>query len=236
MRSPDREIEDVGEPLAAAGKPSRWEQFRLPVELEGRSFLDVGCWEGVHCAEAVRRGAREVVGVDVCTGSDLRENVDRYGFEFRQLDVFSERWLALGRFDVVLCSGLLYGVESPMSLIYRLRSVCEELLVIETGITRLEPERPMMVFHGAGEGTGNPSNWWTPNRLCLEQMLGTAGFEGISTVWEEERHEHYSRACLHAVPRGFTDRDRLMARKPRHMSIRGGNRRGGRRSGGGDAG
>ena len=70
-----REIEGVGEPLQARGKGSRWEQFRLPVELNDRTFLDVGCWEGMHCAEAVRRDAAQVVGVDLCTSDDLAFNV-----------------------------------------------------------------------------------------------------------------------------------------------------------------
>lgn len=225
--TPKRQIEGVGEPLRATGKESRWERFRLPVELSGRSFLDVGCWEGVHCAEAVRRDARDVVGIDLASSTDLAANVERYGFEFIEMDVFSERWLALPPFDVVLCSGLLYGVESPMSLIMRLREKTAELLVVETGISLHETERPTMVFHGQGEGTGNPSNWWTPNKLCLEQMLATAGFSGIATVWEDERHEGYGRVCVHAVPAGWTDRPRLLPRKERLMSIHGGTRGGG---------
>ncbi len=166
-----RDIEGVGDPLQARGKGSRWEQFRLPVELSGRTFLDVGCWEGMHCAEAVRRDAEQVVGVDLCTSEDLAFNVRRYGFDFLQMDIFSEKWLTLGEYDVVLCSGVLYGVENVMSLLFRLRKVVRELLVLETGITRLQPDKPMMIFHGQGEGTNNPSNWWTPNKLCLEQML-----------------------------------------------------------------
>ena len=220
------EIEGVGEELRALGKASRWEQFRLPVELEGKTFLDVGCWEGVHCAEAVRRGAAQVVGIDLCTGDDLAANVARYDFDFIQMDVFSEKWLELGEFDVVLCSGLLYAVENVLSLLFRLRKVVRELLVIETGITRLQPDKPMMIFHGQGEGTDNPSTWWTPNKPCLEQMLTTAGFEGISTVWEEERHEHYSRVCVQAVPTGYAEHARILPRKARAMSIHGGNRPG----------
>ena len=61
MTGPDDiPIETAGGAPAAAGKASRWEQFRLPVELAGKSFLDVGCWEGVHGAEAVRRDASPV--------------------------------------------------------------------------------------------------------------------------------------------------------------------------------
>jgi tRNA (mo5U34)-methyltransferase len=227
--TPEAEIEGIGEELQAAGKGSRWEQFRMPVELTGKSFLDVGCWEGMHCAEAVRRDASQVVGLDLCTSDDLAANVDRYGFDFLQMDVFSEKWLELGEFDVVLCSGVLYHVENVMSLLFRLRKVVSELLVLETGITRLQPDKPMMIFHGGGEGTNNPSNWWSPNKLCLEQMLMTAGFEGISTVWEEERHEHYSRTCVHAVPTSHLDHARILPRKERTMSLHGGNRGGGKK-------
>jgi len=222
--SETREIEGVGEELQAAGKGSRWEQFRMPVDLTGKTFLDVGCWEGMHCAEAVRREAEQVVGVDLCTSDDLAFNVRRYGFDFIQMDIFSEKWLEMGTYDVVLCSGVLYHVENVMSLLFRLRKVVSELLVIETGITRLQPDKPMMIYHGQGEGTDNPSNWWTPNKLCLEQMLATAGFEGISTVWEEERHEHYSRICVQAVPVGHLEHARILPRKGGTMSLRGGNR------------
>ncbi len=226
--APDADIEGVGDELQASGKASRWEEFRMPVELSGKSFLDVGCWEGVHCGEAVRRDASRALGIDLCTSEDLKLNVERYGFDFLQMDVFSEKWLALQSFDIVLCSGLLYSVDNVIGLLLRLRNVTSELLVIETGITRLQEDRPMMIYHGEGEGTNNSSNWWTPNKLCLEQMLTTAGFEGLSTVWEEERHEHYSRICMHAVPVGRLEVERLLPRKQRAMSIHGGNRRAGR--------
>ena len=60
----DLQARRQGEPLGAVPPPGR----------AGRqSFLDVGCWEGVHCAEAVRRGADSVVGVDICTCPDLTD-------------------------------------------------------------------------------------------------------------------------------------------------------------------
>jgi tRNA (mo5U34)-methyltransferase len=228
-----REFEGLDEELQARGKESRWERFRLPVELAGKSFLDVGCWEGVHCAEAVRRGAEDVVGVDLCTDADLSFNVERYGFEFLQMDVFTDKWWELGDFDVVLCSGLLFHTESPFSLILRLRRAARELLVLETGVTTVGGDQPIMVFHGGGEGTPNPSNWWWPNRACLEQMLVTAGFKGVGVVWEEERQEGFGRLCVQAVPSGRIDRGRILPRKRGSMSLHGGTRRGGSGAGGG---
>ena len=231
MTGPDDiPIEAAGGAPAAAGKASRWEQFRLPVELAGKSFLDVGCWEGVHCAEAVRRDASPVVGIDLCTGEDLRANVDRFGFEFLQMDVFGELWQGLGSFDVVLCSGLIYSVPSPMSLLLRLASVTGELLVIESASTTKGGDEPVMLFRGTEDG--NPSNWWIPNKACLEQMLVAAGFAGVATVWEEPRDEHWTRICMHGVPRGGVERERLLPRKPKLMSVRGGDRGRGRRASG----
>lgn len=223
-RDDDERIEAVGDELRAAGKATRWEEFRLPVELGGKTFLDVGCWEGVHCAEAVRRGAERVVGIDLCTCPDLSANVERYGFEFLQMDVFGDGWLGLERFDVVLCSGLLYSVPDPIGLLMRLRNVTAELLVIETASTTLGGEEPMAIFRG--DGGGNLSNWWIPNRPCLEEMLGTAGFEGVATIFEEPREEHWGRLCVQAVRSGTVETGRLLPRKPRLMSVNGGNRGG----------
>ena len=218
------EIEGLDGDLQAAGKPSRWEQFRLPVELAGKSFLDVGCWEGVHCAEAVRRGADSVVGLDICTSGDLSKNVDRYGFEFLQMDVFGDLWHGLDRFDVVLCSGVIYHVPNPMALLLRLRGVVDELLVIETASTTLGGDEPMLMFQG--DEVGNLSNWWIPNRPCIERMLATAGFSGISTVWEKAGEGHWGRLCIHAVPGSSVEHQRLLPRKARRRSVKGGNRSG----------
>ena len=220
----NRDVEGLDEDLRARGRDSRWERYRLPVDLAGKSFLDVGCWEGVHCADAVRHGSPDVVGVDICTGDALIENADRYGFDFLQMDVFGEQFLGLGRFDVVLCSGMMPSVQSPALLLSRLRSVTAELLVVETTTTTHGGDVPMMLFQGGGEGTKDKSNWWAPNRACLVQMLEATGYEGITVVWEDERREGFGRACVQAVPAGNPDRRRLQARKPKQMSLNGGNR------------
>lgn len=224
MNPKNNEIEGLDAELQARGRESRWERYRLPVDLAGKSFLDVGCWEGVHCADAVRHGAADVVGVDLCTSKGLIANVDRYGFEFLQMDAFGESFLGLGQFDVVLCSGMLPTVQSPALLLARLRTVARELVVVETTTTTDGGELPMMLFQGGGEGTKDKSNWWAPNRACLHEMLEATGFTGVSTVWEDERREGFGRACVHAVPAAAPDRRRLQPRKPRQMSVNGGNR------------
>ena len=79
---------------------NKWELFSMPKEMTGKSFLDVGCWEGNNCAEAVRRNSNMVVGIDLCTCESLIKNREETGFTFLQTDIFSEKFLELGRFDL----------------------------------------------------------------------------------------------------------------------------------------
>jgi hypothetical protein len=51
---------------------------------------------------------------------------------------------ALGAFDIVHCFGLLYHLDSPVSALRRLASVCGELLIIETMVC--DAKLPVMVL------------------------------------------------------------------------------------------
>jgi tRNA (mo5U34)-methyltransferase len=201
---------------------NKWERYQLPEDMTGKTFLDVGCWEGVNCAEAVRRGAERVVGVDLCTSDELRANVERFGFDFLQLDVLSEKWLELDTFDVVLCSGVLYHVENPISLLFRLRSVTSELLALETAVRDVAEDESVLVFKSS-DTTNNPSNWWVPNRRCLVDMVRSCGFDDVSTAWERGRPGG-ARVCVHARPVQRHEYARILPRKAEAMSLAGGKR------------
>jgi SAM-dependent methyltransferase len=212
---------DGAEQPKPPGRP-KWRKFQLPEDMTGKTFLDVGCWEGANCVQAVRRGASQVVGVDLCTSDELAENVERFGFEFLQLDVLSEKWLELDTFDVVLCAGVLYHVENVISLLLRLRRVTSGCLYLETAIKDIGGDTPLMVFKSDDE-VNNPSNWWVPNKRGLYAMLETCGFAEIEDVYERERPQG-SRLCVRAVPVRRPSYDRVLPRKREAMSIAGGTR------------
>lgn len=203
---------------------NKWERYKLPEDMTGKTFLDVGCWEGVNCAEAVRRGAKQVVGVDLCTGDALRENIETYGFEFVQMDVLSEKWLELDTFDVVLCGGVLYHVENVISLLFRLRRVTGELLVLETAVRETETEDPLLLFRPSDERTRNPSNWWVPNRAAVFDMLLACGFTDVEPSWEKQKGGTGGRLAVHARPTRQGGYDRILPRKAESMSVFGGQR------------
>jgi tRNA (mo5U34)-methyltransferase len=174
----------------------------LPPSLAGRRCLDVGTFDGFWAFELERRGAAEVVAIDLLDparwdwpqGSDdatlatigARKAGGR-GFEIardalgssvqrRERSVYELSRDQDGAFDFVYLGSLLLHLRDPVEALRRVRAVCAgELLVVDAydpWLTRLSPRRPAARL----DGLGRPW-WWKPNLAGLERMLVAAGFE-----------------------------------------------------------
>lgn len=202
---------------------TKWTKYEMPEDMTDKTFLDVGCWEGLDCAEAVRRGATHVVGVDLVASPKLRSLVKAYKFDFLQMDIFAEQFVALPIFDVVLCSGVFYHVPSPISLLVRLRNVTGALLVFESAMTKIVTEEPIMQFCPGNTFRGNYSMWWLPTEVCLTALLRECGFGEIGIVWRREIND-VSCICLKAKPVANMKYDKMFPRQISRMGIAGGER------------
>lgn len=204
---------------------SNWTKYQMPEDMVGKTFLDVGCWEGLECAQAVLRGARaeNVVGVDLVVDPKLRTLVEEHRFDFLQIDIFSDQFIALPVFDIVLCSGVLYHVQNPVSLLLRLRKVTGGMLVLETALTAIDSDELIMQFCPGASFRNNPSNWWLPNEACLMALLSECGFGKIEVVWRRTIND-ISRILLRAKPIALVNYGKMLARKPSRMGICGGTR------------
>lgn len=184
---------DLGDGRFTPGKVDArtWGTLGLPDDLSGRSFLDVGAFDGLYSFLAEERGADPVLATDIWSDppddeswwSSLRPT-DR-GIRLARALLGSEIGLrtipvqeltpeAVGTWDVVLCSGVLYHLKDPFASIEALAGVTDERLVVETAAYDIEGG-PRMEFHPTDELDGNPSNWWVPNEACLRAMLEAAG-------------------------------------------------------------
>ena len=84
-------------------------------DLQGKSFLDIGCGSGLFAIAAAQLGAARVVGIDIDPVSvrTSQENARRWlpdvPLEFQQVSVLDEAAMeALGTFDVVYSWGVLH--------------------------------------------------------------------------------------------------------------------------------
>lgn len=177
------------------------DRLPLPASLAGARCLDVGTFEGFWALEMERRGAAEVLGIDILdplawdwpAGSEdamiriLEERKDGgRGFELvrealgssisrRELSVYDLDPGSVGSFDFIYLGSLLLHLRDPVGALARVRSVCRgRLLVVDRvdlPLSLLAPRRPLAAL----DGVGRPW-WWKPNRATLVRMLQAAGF------------------------------------------------------------
>lgn len=177
----------------------------LPASLEGLRCLDIGTFEGFWAYEMERRGAAEVVAVDLRDPQQLDWPLnsdpdvvaalaarmrDGDGFELahRALDSrvrFLERSIydldpeELGRFDLVYLGSLLLHLRDPVRALERVRGVCAGRLLlvdtIEATLSLAFPRRPVARL----DGNGRPW-WWQANVAGLVRMVQSAGFRVVS--------------------------------------------------------
>ena len=180
----------------------------IPADLSGRTVLDIGCNAGFYAFEMRRRGADRVVGIDhderYLAQARFAAEVQGFdGIEFRKLDVWQVAELG-ERFDFVIFMGVLYHLRHPLLALDLIREhVAGDMLLFQSmqrgspHVLQVDEDYPFAetgLFHESGfpklhfierRYTGDPTNWWVPNRACTEAMLRSAGFR-VEAHPEEE--------------------------------------------------
>src|SRR3954447_2635329 len=163
-------------------------------ELGGKTVLDVGAWDGFFSFEAERLGAARVVALDTFSWQARGAGTGKAGFELARqalgssvedvegevLDISPET--VGGTFDVVVFLGVLYHLKHPFLALERLRSVCNELLVLETHVDLIGTRRAAAAFYPGTELEDDWTNWWGPNPAAVSGMLEQAGFSDATRV------------------------------------------------------
>ena len=107
----------------------------------GVKAIDLACHEGWFAQQLPAMGIRDVLGVDAREQhvDDARLIAEACGHEtlrFRQADVHSLDPARDGRFDLVLCLGLIYHLENPVGALRTARALTADggLCLVETQV------------------------------------------------------------------------------------------------------
>ncbi|HWI57518.1 MAG TPA: TIGR04290 family methyltransferase [Bacillota bacterium] len=188
---------------------NKWRSFAnaIPADLRGKTVLDIGCNAGFYSIEMKRRGADRVLGVDFdetyLAQARFAAEMSGADIEFRQLSVYDLGSLG-EKFDLVLFLGVFYHLRHPLLALDLIHEhVAKDLLVFQSmqrGSDEIEPlaedyhfwqtqifERPGFprMYFIEKKYSGDPTNWWIPNRACTESLLRSAGFEILSHPEQE---------------------------------------------------
>jgi tRNA (mo5U34)-methyltransferase len=187
----------------------KWKSFSdsIPADLSGKTVLDIGCNGGFYSLEMKRRGADRVVSVDsdgrYLAQARFASEVTGLNIELHQLDVYDIANLG-EKFDLVIFMGVLYHLRHPLLALDLLNEyVVKDTLVFQSlmrGSSQtiaLEDDYPFSetkVFHEERfpvlhfiekKYCADFTNWWIPNRSCVEAMLRSAGFEILDRPEQE---------------------------------------------------
>jgi len=174
---------------------------RMPwPDVSGKRCLDVGTYDGFLAFELERRGAAEVVAIDIedhsrwdwpartralgpdrlagiagqrkGLGFDIAREALGSSVERRERSVYDLDPDQDGRFDVIVCGSLLLHLRDPVGALEAIRGVCAgSFLSAEQIDTRLSRRRAAAQFRG-----GESVQWWIPNAAGHRAMVEAAGF------------------------------------------------------------
>jgi tRNA (mo5U34)-methyltransferase len=178
---------------------------RLPwPDVRGKRCLDVGTADGFLAFELERRGAAEVVALDLPShaGWDWEAHMTEIGPRYLDLvfgpaagngfavahrlrgsnvvrvpgSVYDLSPERHGRFDVVVCGSLLLHLRDPLRALAAIHSVCAGAFLCTN---QIDPGRSLLAPHQPLlrlDGTSGETQWWLPNVAGHRQLLLAGGF------------------------------------------------------------
>ena len=185
--------------------PDTARRIPLPRSLAGRRCLDVGTRDGFWAFEMERRGAAEVVGIDVedpelldfplprpAIAPESRENLDRRNLAFavahralgskverRLISVYDLAPEEVGTFDFAFIGTILLHLRNPVDALAAVRRVLRPAarLMSNDGIS--VPLTVLRWGEPAAEVVMQPNRpfWYLPNLAARRRMIEAAGFE-----------------------------------------------------------
>lgn len=170
----------------------------FPVSLKGQRCLDVATANGFWAFEMERRGAAEVIAIDLpaerldwpgssrpgpqaaaarwARSFEIAHEALDSKIQWRELSVYDLAPETLGHFDFVFMGSLLLHLRDPVAALSAVGSVLRgELLSVDAispPLTALHPMQPMARF----EAPGWPL-WWVMNLSAYRQLFGAAELE-----------------------------------------------------------
>jgi tRNA (mo5U34)-methyltransferase len=179
---------------------NQMEGYGLPERLDGKRVLDVGTWDGFWAFEMERRGAAEVVSLDLDWEKDLDwpprrrpatfpEEPRGQGFRIAHealgssvervnLSIYNATPEEIGTFDLVFCGSVLIHLRDQLLALERIANMCTGTFISAEEYDRLANLVPFPVSRYRAD-RDRAVVFWLPSIRTWRRMLWTAGFDKV---------------------------------------------------------
>jgi FkbM family methyltransferase len=176
--------------IAARAETIRRVARRLKPVMGLATALDAGCGVGFFSQTLEECGLR-VRGFDGREENIVEARKRFPGLAFETADIEERSVLGLGRFDFVLCCGLMYHLENPLLAMRHLRALTDKWLLLESMC--IPDEKPSMLLR---EEPRTDDQSLTdiacyPSEGTLVKMLYRAGFAVVYRVTPLPEHDDF---------------------------------------------
>ncbi|HEV2197125.1 MAG TPA: class I SAM-dependent methyltransferase [Candidatus Acidoferrum sp.] len=155
-----------------------------------QTAVDVGCGLG-HFSKILKSLDLDVTAVD-----GRQQNLDEAqrrnpNIRFLRFDVEDPAIQSLGKFDLVLCFGLLYHLENPFRAIRNLHALTRTILFIESMCAPGSDASMQLLDEYEVEDQGLNYVAFYPTEDCLVKMLYRAGFSFVYSLSSPPQHPDF---------------------------------------------
>jgi tRNA (mo5U34)-methyltransferase len=174
--------------------------YRIPERLDGMRVLEIGTWDGFWAFELERRGASEVVALDLDDEADLDWPPRRRPAEFPaakrgdgfrlakeilgskaervNCSVYHATPEELGTFDLVFCGSVLIHLRDQLLALERMANLCSGRLILAEEYDKLASLLPFSASRYMAD-SGQAVVFWRPSRRAWRRLVWTAGFDRV---------------------------------------------------------
>jgi SAM-dependent methyltransferase len=160
------------------------------VDLRGSACLDIGSMEGLMSVLMMRGGASRVLaidGIDHCLEKmDAVRHYCRVAFDYQTVGPMYDLAAKLPgeAFDFINCSGLLYHVVSPLTVLTGLRPLLKRnaLMIVSTNV--VVDEEPFADFNAKGRLQAEPNTFWYLSTGLLDYALRYLRLAPLATAYQ----------------------------------------------------
>jgi tRNA (mo5U34)-methyltransferase len=205
VTTPGRVPVNAGAALNGAG---------LSENLGGIRVLDVGAADGAYSFEFARRGASVLaIDLELREGFKLANQLVPKAVEHRIMSAYDLSVDSVGRFDVVWFWGVFYHLREPLLVFRNLHRIlrdggrlCFEGEVLDGAPGTHDPrlinmqqfldalQAVPLTYFTSGSYNGDRTNWFVPNKTCLQEWVKASGFKEISIRLNPKRTRAYGTA------------------------------------------